>query len=155
MLVLSRRTRDSIMIGHQIVVTVLSIGRDQVRLGIDAPPDVEVHREEVYRSIQQANRAAATSAGDIAQLAQVRTGSKAEHRSQRPVVPDPSRPGARAGDGQLDVPRIGVVSDAQTAPGTASGPVVPGTVSAPGDAPAHDLHEAERPPAPDNGTATP
>lgn len=71
MLVLSRRTRDSIMIGHDVVVTVLSIGRDQVRLGIVAPSDVEVHREEVYRSIQEANRAAAASQGDPAQLAQV------------------------------------------------------------------------------------
>lgn len=49
------------MIGHQIVVTVLSIGKDQVRIGIQAPADVEVHREEVYRSIQQANRLAASS----------------------------------------------------------------------------------------------
>ncbi|HUA94553.1 MAG TPA: carbon storage regulator CsrA, partial [Acidimicrobiales bacterium] len=61
MLVLSRRMRDSIMIGHDIVVTILSIGRDQVRIGIRAPADVEVHREEVYRAIQQANREAATS----------------------------------------------------------------------------------------------
>lgn len=58
------------MIGHEIVVTVLSISRDQVRLGIEAPADVEVHREEVYRSIQQANRAAAAG-GDIGQLAGV------------------------------------------------------------------------------------
>ena len=49
------------MIGHDIVVTILSIGRDQVRIGIRAPADVEVHREEVYRAIQQANREAATS----------------------------------------------------------------------------------------------
>lgn len=52
------------MIGHDIVVTVLSIGRDQVRLGIEAPGDIEVHREEVYRAIQQANRAAATSTSE-------------------------------------------------------------------------------------------
>jgi len=62
MLVLSRKTRDAIVIGHDVRVMVLSIGRDQVRLGISAPPDVEVHREEVYRAIQQANREAATSA---------------------------------------------------------------------------------------------
>jgi len=62
MLVLSRRERDSIMIGHDIVVTVLSIGRDQVRIGIEAPRDVEVHREEVYRELQRANREAASSA---------------------------------------------------------------------------------------------
>ena len=64
MLVLSRKTRDAIVIGHDIRVMVLSIGRDQVRLGISAPPDVEVHREEVYLAIQEANRQAAASSGE-------------------------------------------------------------------------------------------
>jgi carbon storage regulator len=94
-LVLSRRTRDSIMIGHQIVVTVLSIGRDQVRLGIEAPADVEVHREEVYRSIQQANRLAASSAGDVAQLASVLPPGA----SRRPSGDRPESPSAVTGPG--------------------------------------------------------
>jgi len=64
MLVLSRKTRDAIVIGHDIRVMVLSIGRDQVRLGISAPPDVEVHREEVYLAIQEANRQAVASSGE-------------------------------------------------------------------------------------------
>jgi len=64
MLVLSRKTRDAIVIGHDVRVMVLSIGRDQVRLGISAPPDVEVHREEVYLAIQEANRQAAASSGE-------------------------------------------------------------------------------------------
>jgi carbon storage regulator len=64
MLVLSRKTRDSIVIGHDVRVMVLSIGRDHVRLGISAPPDVEVHREEVYLAIQEANRQAVASAGE-------------------------------------------------------------------------------------------
>ncbi|HXX90040.1 MAG TPA: carbon storage regulator CsrA [Acidimicrobiales bacterium] len=64
MLVLSRKTRDAIVIGHDVRVMVLSIGRDQVRLGIQAPPDVEVHREEVYLAIQEANRQAAASSGE-------------------------------------------------------------------------------------------
>lgn len=59
MLVLSRKTRDAIVIGHNIRVMVLSIGRDQVRLGIEAPPDVDVHREEVFLAIQEANHQAA------------------------------------------------------------------------------------------------
>ena len=63
MLVLSRKTRDAIVIGHDVRVMVLSIGRDQVRLGISAPPDVEVHREEVYLAIQEANRQAVASSG--------------------------------------------------------------------------------------------
>lgn len=72
MLVLSRKTRDAIVIGHEVRVMVLSIGRDQVRLGIEAPPDVEVHREEVYLAIREANRqAAASSVGDSEGLAAV------------------------------------------------------------------------------------
>ena len=74
MLVLSRRERDSIMIGHDTVVTVLSIHRDHVRLGIQAPRDVEVHREEVYKELQRANQAAASSTpADLDQLADVLT----------------------------------------------------------------------------------
>jgi len=62
-LVLSRRPRDAIMIGHDIVVTVLSISRDHVRIGIQAPAHVEVHRQEVYLAIEEANRQASSSAG--------------------------------------------------------------------------------------------
>ena len=65
MLVLSRKARESIMVGHDVIVTVLSVSRDQVRLGIQAPSEVEVHRREVYLAIQEANRAAAAaSTGD-------------------------------------------------------------------------------------------
>jgi carbon storage regulator len=64
MLVLSRKTRDAIVIGQDIRVMVLSIGRDQVRLGIQAPPDVDVHREEVFLAIQEANRQAGASPGE-------------------------------------------------------------------------------------------
>ncbi len=70
MLVLSRRVGDSIMVGHDIKVTVLSAGRDHVRIGIEAPRQVEVHREEVYLEIQAANQQAAViSEGALAGLA--------------------------------------------------------------------------------------
>ncbi|MCU1487286.1 MAG: Carbon storage regulator [Actinomycetia bacterium] len=59
MLVLTRRPNQSIMIGGGIVVTVLEVRGDQVRLGIKAPRDVDVHRDEVWAELQQANRAAA------------------------------------------------------------------------------------------------
>ena len=64
MLVLTRRANQSIMIGHDIVVTVLEVRGDQVRLGIRAPRSVDVHREEVFASLQQSNKAAAASARD-------------------------------------------------------------------------------------------
>jgi carbon storage regulator len=58
-LVLSRSAGESVMIGSDIVVTVLEVRGDVVRIGIDAPRDVKVHREEVYRALEEANRAAA------------------------------------------------------------------------------------------------
>ena len=59
MLVLSRRSNESIVIGGEIVVTVLEIKGDQVRLGIRAPRSVTVHREEVHAEIQRENQSAA------------------------------------------------------------------------------------------------
>jgi carbon storage regulator len=63
-LVLSRRAGESIMIGDDVVVTILEIRGDIVRVGIDAPRSVTVHREEVYRELEAANRAAAESGAD-------------------------------------------------------------------------------------------
>ena len=60
MLVLTRRPNQSIVIGGgEIVITVLEVRGDQVRLGIKAPRDVQVHRDEVWAELQEANRAAA------------------------------------------------------------------------------------------------
>ena len=53
MLVLSRQRDESIIIGDHIVVTIDDIRGDKVRLGIKAPPDVSVHREEIYELIQK------------------------------------------------------------------------------------------------------
>jgi carbon storage regulator len=58
MLVLSRHRDESIMIGDEIVITIVDIRGDKVRLGIDAPQDIPVHRQEVYEAIQRENRAA-------------------------------------------------------------------------------------------------
>lgn len=51
-LILSRRVGETIMIGDDVTVTVLGINGNQVRLGINAPQHVEVHREEIYEKIQ-------------------------------------------------------------------------------------------------------
>jgi len=65
MLVLSRQRDESIMIGDNIVVTIVDIRGDKVRLGINAPAEVPVHRQEVYEAIQRENiRAARLGPGD-------------------------------------------------------------------------------------------
>lgn len=56
MLVLSRHRDESIMIGDDIVVTIVDIRGDKVRLGINAPQDVPVHRQEVFEAIQRESR---------------------------------------------------------------------------------------------------
>lgn len=70
MLILSRRVGESIMIGHDIVITVLDVRGESIRIGITAPRDVQVHREEVYAEVMAANRAAASPSEDtLAKLA--------------------------------------------------------------------------------------
>jgi carbon storage regulator len=64
MLVLTRRAGESVMIGDDIVITVLEARGDVIRLGIEAPRDVQVHREEVWRELQAANREAASPTED-------------------------------------------------------------------------------------------
>ena len=55
MLVLSRHRDESIMIGDDVVITIVDIRGDKVRLGIDAPQDIPVHRQEVYEAIKREN----------------------------------------------------------------------------------------------------
>ncbi len=61
MLILTRKLGESITIGDEIKVTVLGVFGRQVRIGIDAPAKIVVHREEIYVKIQQENRNAAKS----------------------------------------------------------------------------------------------
>ncbi len=58
MLVLSRHRDESIMIGDDVVVTIVDIRGDKVRLGIDAPQEIPVHRQEVYEAIKRENEKA-------------------------------------------------------------------------------------------------
>ena len=68
MLVLTRRTGESIHIGDDVVVTVLDVRNDQVRIGIQAPRSVKVQREELVRQVREDNTAAAASAQRAARL---------------------------------------------------------------------------------------
>jgi len=62
MLVLTRKVGESVVIDGQIVVSVLRLEGDTIKLGIQAPADVSVHRQEVYEEIQRTNRQALTDA---------------------------------------------------------------------------------------------
>ncbi|GAA2516298.1 carbon storage regulator CsrA [Pilimelia columellifera] len=81
MLVLTRRPGESIHIGDEVIVTVLETRGDVVRIGVRAPRVVQVHREEVYRELQAANRAAASPSDnavrDLTRL--LRPGKPADH----------------------------------------------------------------------------
>ncbi len=58
MLILTRRVGETLVIGDDVTVTVLGVKGNQVRLGVNAPRDLPVHREEIYERIQQEKRAA-------------------------------------------------------------------------------------------------
>ena len=76
MLVLSRQRDESIIIGDNVVITVVDVRGDKVKLGIDAPKEISVHRREVYEAIQRENRQAALLKPDDAKLLGPNTGSE-------------------------------------------------------------------------------
>jgi len=98
MLVLTRKRDESIMIGDDIKVTVVDVRGDQVKLGIEAPRHIPVHREEIYREIQEENRRAALKeTPDLATLERVL------HRSRAtPAEPSEGGSAPQSGTGPVD-----------------------------------------------------
>ncbi|WP_221566967.1 carbon storage regulator CsrA [Alkalihalobacillus sp. TS-13] len=65
MLVLTRKPNQSVQIGEDIEIKVLGIDGDQIKIGIDAPKNIDIHRKEIYLAIQEENNSAATVDSDL------------------------------------------------------------------------------------------
>jgi carbon storage regulator len=65
MLVLTRKIGEAIQIGDDIEITVLSVKGDQIKLGINAPKNIEIHRKEIYVSIQEENAEASKGISNL------------------------------------------------------------------------------------------
>lgn len=101
MLVLSRRVGERLVIGGDIVVTVIEVRSDGVRLGIDAPRSVRVHRAEVLEAIQSENeQAVAADDGTEAALRRIIAAPVAPAAAPSPAAPATSADSS--GDAPLD-----------------------------------------------------
>lgn len=87
MLVLTRKAGESIVIGNEVVITVLEIRGGQIRLGVDAPRNLAVHRAEVYQQVMAENQAAVASVDRRSTILKTKT---AGLRLQAPPTGDPS-----------------------------------------------------------------
>ena len=65
MLVLTRKPKQQIMIGDNIIINVVEVQGENVRIAIDAPREIKIYRGEIYRAIQEENRKASAQLGDI------------------------------------------------------------------------------------------
>ncbi len=73
MLVLARKPDQSIMIGDDIEIRIVDVRGDQVKVGIDAPKNIKVHRKEVYEDIKAANKEAISSTNTIDRISNFNT----------------------------------------------------------------------------------
>ncbi len=97
MLVLSRKVLEEIVIGDDIVISVVQIRGDKVRLGIEAPKHVTVHRREVYEDIQAQKRAAGPEANRVRPEGKTSSGTPPGTRPTRPGKRRKRRLGPDAG----------------------------------------------------------
>ncbi len=103
MLLLTRKLGENIRIGDDVKITIVEVKGNHVKLGIDAPPSVKVHREEIYERIQQENRRnqaqAAANAGGAAAGNPGSTGGSTGSEGKRSVNGTEAAPRATEGKG--------------------------------------------------------
>ncbi|HTU80460.1 MAG TPA: carbon storage regulator CsrA [Solirubrobacteraceae bacterium] len=95
MLILTRRPGERVVIGDEILVTVMGVSGHTVRLGIAAPSGVAIYREEIWLAVREENRAAAAASADALPPKTPQTG--AAHSPDAPA-PDARKPNAPAPD---------------------------------------------------------
>ena len=115
MLVLSRQRDETIMIGDEIEISVVDIRGDKVRLGINAPTRIAVHRKEVYEAIRRENaQASMLGTTDLDTLAQTIQPGPAR-RTQRSATPIPRTPASTLGATTVSAPLSPSTQDKDTA----------------------------------------
>jgi carbon storage regulator len=82
MLILTRRPGERVVIGDEILITVMAVSGHTVRLGIEAPAGIQIYREEIWLAVMEENRAAAEAGGDLPEVPPA---------PARPPAPDPGR----------------------------------------------------------------
>ena len=99
MLLLTRKLGENIRIGDDVKITIVEVKGNHVKLGIDAPPSVKVHREEIYARIQQENRRAAQAALEAGGSA---NGPARPNTTGTPTQGVPSKPSDNGGHSESD-----------------------------------------------------
>jgi carbon storage regulator len=123
MLVLSRKVNENIIIDGRIVVKVVRTEGNFVKLGIEAPPDVPVHRQEVYDEIQRNNQAALTSGRPAAARSVAGPARAPAGTAPAPIIPGASSPAAPIPAAVPIVPAVPTVPAAAAAPTTRTVPI--------------------------------
>ena len=92
MLVLSRKLNETIVIGDNIKVTLLGIDGDKIKLGVDAPRDIKVFREELFEATRSTNKQALDAPIVSFDLTKIKKAASAAAAKPEPAKPEPEKP---------------------------------------------------------------